>query len=145
LAFSKIIAAVDGSEESTLAARTAVKMASENEGAKVIALHVIEIPSFVFYHTDDMANEMVRKGKAEIEKWLIHIVNSSGESNVNLTTHVIISIYSVHSEIIKYAEEQGADLIVVGTKGRTGLKKILLGSVASNVVTYAPCTVMVVR
>jgi nucleotide-binding universal stress UspA family protein len=145
LTFSKILLAVDGSEESVLAARTAVKMASENERAEVIALHVLEIPSFVFYHSDDMTKEMVNKDKVEVEKWFNQIVNASGESNVKLRTHIIVSIYSVYSEIIKYAEEQGVDLIVVGTRGRTGLKRLLLGSVASGVVTYAPCTVMVVK
>lgn len=47
--------------------------------------------------------------------------------------------------IVKYAEEKEIDLIVVGTRGRTGIKKILLGSVASGVVTYAHCPVIVVK
>jgi nucleotide-binding universal stress UspA family protein len=46
---------------------------------------------------------------------------------------------------VKYAEDKEIDLIVVGTRGRTGIKKILLGSVASGVVTYAHCPVIVVK
>ena len=49
------------------------------------------------------------------------------------------------STIIDYAERENVDLIVVGTKGRTGFKKMLLGSVASDVVTYAYCLVLVVK
>ena len=44
-----------------------------------------------------------------------------------------------------YAEDKDVDLIVVGTRGRSGFKKLLLGGVATNVVTYAHCPVMVVR
>ena len=54
------------------------------------------------------------------------------------------SASSAH-EIIKYAKEKGVDLIVVGTKGKSGMRKALLGSVASKVVAYSPCSVLVVR
>jgi nucleotide-binding universal stress UspA family protein len=47
--------------------------------------------------------------------------------------------------IVNYAESQSIDLIVIGTRGRTGLRKMLLGSVASDVVTYTHCPVLVVR
>jgi nucleotide-binding universal stress UspA family protein len=47
--------------------------------------------------------------------------------------------------ILEYAEEQKIDLIVVGTRGRTGFKKLLLGSIASSIVTYAHCHVIVVK
>jgi nucleotide-binding universal stress UspA family protein len=44
-----------------------------------------------------------------------------------------------------YSEKNNVDLIVVGTRGRTGFKKMLLGSVASRVVTYAHCPVLVIK
>jgi nucleotide-binding universal stress UspA family protein len=46
---------------------------------------------------------------------------------------------------LEYAEKENIDLIVLGTKGRSGFKKLLLGSVASGVVTYAHCPVLVVK
>jgi nucleotide-binding universal stress UspA family protein len=49
------------------------------------------------------------------------------------------------SAIVDEASEWGADLIVVGSHGRTGLKRLLLGSVAGSVVSHAPCSVEVVR
>ena len=49
------------------------------------------------------------------------------------------------STIVDYAERENIDLIVIGTRGRTGIKQLLLGSVASDVVTYAHCPVMVVK
>jgi nucleotide-binding universal stress UspA family protein len=55
------------------------------------------------------------------------------------------STCSVADVIIKYAKEKNVDLIIVGTKGRSGMSKALLGSVASKVVTYSPCSVLVFR
>jgi nucleotide-binding universal stress UspA family protein len=51
----------------------------------------------------------------------------------------------VENAIVNYAETENVDLIVMGTRGRSGLKRSLLGSVASGVLTYAHCPVMVVR
>jgi nucleotide-binding universal stress UspA family protein len=52
---------------------------------------------------------------------------------------------TIPSISIKYAKEKGVDLIVVGTKGKSGMRKALLGSVASKVVAYSLCLVLVVR
>jgi nucleotide-binding universal stress UspA family protein len=54
-------------------------------------------------------------------------------------------ISRVGSAIVDYAERENVDLIVIGSRGRRGFKKMLLGSVASYVVTYAYCPVMVVK
>ena len=60
-------------------------------------------------------------------------------------SEVVISNKSLPADIIDYAENNNVNLIVVGTKGRTGFKRLLLGSVASAVLTYAHCPVLVVR
>ena len=49
-----------------------------------------------------------------------------------------------HEFIIKEAKEKDIDLIIIGTHGKTGLKRLLIGSVAQKVVGYAPCPVLVV-
>jgi nucleotide-binding universal stress UspA family protein len=59
-----------------------------------------------------------------------------------LKTEIISSVNAVGG-IIDYAEAQNVDLIVVGTRGKSGFRKLLLGSVASNVATYAHCPVLV--
>jgi len=67
------------------------------------------------------------------------------ESKVSVGTDVVFSTNSVVKTIVEYAEEKKIDLIVIGSKGMSGLKRMLLGSVASGVVTYADCPVLVVK
>ena len=68
------------------------------------------------------------------------------ENNIQIKSEIIgDSISKVGSAIVDYAERENVDLIVIGTRGRTGFKKMLLGSVASDVVIYAHCPVMVVK
>jgi nucleotide-binding universal stress UspA family protein len=64
---------------------------------------------------------------------------------VRVKTDVIDSPLSVVAAIVNYADREKADLIVIGTRGRSGVSRMLLGSVASGVVTYAPCPVLVVK
>jgi nucleotide-binding universal stress UspA family protein len=58
---------------------------------------------------------------------------------------VIDSSISVVAAIVDYADRDGVDLIVIGTRGRSGISKMLFGSVASGVVTYAACPILVVK
>jgi nucleotide-binding universal stress UspA family protein len=64
---------------------------------------------------------------------------------VQLKTEFIVAKRSVLSTMLEYIEEQNIDLIVVGTRGRSGVKKMLLGSIASGLVTYSPCPVLVIK
>ena len=62
-----------------------------------------------------------------------------------IKTDVITTPISVVSAILEYADKRDTDLIIIGTRGIAGFKRMLLGSVASGVVTYAHCPVLVVR
>ncbi|MBV9178899.1 MAG: universal stress protein [Nitrososphaeraceae archaeon] len=79
------------------------------------------------------------------ENSFIKIKEKCKENNVKVNTEVSSKAKSIVAQIVDYAESNNVDLIVVGTRGRTGFKKLLLGSVASGVVTYAHCPVMVVK
>jgi nucleotide-binding universal stress UspA family protein len=61
------------------------------------------------------------------------------EKNIEFEEESISSHRPVDYVLLEYAEEKNIDLIVVGTRGRSGFKKLLLGSIASSVVTYAHC------
>jgi len=60
-------------------------------------------------------------------------------------TAIVEAETSTASTIVDYAESKNVDLLVIGSKGRTGLKKMLVGSIATDVVKYAHCPVMIVR
>ena len=62
-----------------------------------------------------------------------------------ITAILIASTERIAAEIVDYAQLKNVDLIVLGTKGRSSFKKLLLGSAASEVVTYAHCPVLIVK
>ena len=79
------------------------------------------------------------------QKHVDEVKKRASNTNIRLNTEVIISNTSVVKSIVEYADRHKTDLIVIGTKGLSGIKKMLLGSTASGVVTYAHCPVMVVK
>jgi nucleotide-binding universal stress UspA family protein len=154
--FSKILVAVDGSEESMDAADYATEIARKYN-AELIAIHVISAKLLGFEYTPQpmlfglpatpsSVNYIVEMSKREAEGWLDRIKQQLSVDKVKLKTEVIIALKPlIAGEIVDYAQQQNVDLVVVGSKGRSGFKKALLGSVALGVVTYAHCSVMVVK
>jgi universal stress protein family protein len=83
--------------------------------------------------------------KNDVEMWFEKFNRNARENNIQLKTDLINSQRPVDYVLLEYAEKENIDLIIVGTRGRSGFKKLLLGSVASAVVKYAHCPVMVVK
>lgn len=142
---------MDGSESSMKAADYAVMLAKQN-GAQLIALNVIVSQLGYEYSagafglvTPNAKKNVLDKSKQEAQKWFDDIGKNAVANGVKLSTEVVASPTSVVPAIVDYAEKNKVDLIVVGTRGRSGFTKLLLGSVASGVVTYASCPVMVVK
>ncbi|MGB8024267.1 MAG: universal stress protein, partial [Nitrososphaeraceae archaeon] len=144
--FSKVLAAIDGSQSSIDAAAYAAAMARKNN-AQLIVLHILFSPLGYEYSSGKFGDETIpssvkqifRAAKNEAEQWFNKIKERTGEV---IRTEVIVTDTSVAGAIIRYAEEHNVDLIVVGTRGRSAFTKLLLGSVASAVVTYAHCPVL---
>jgi nucleotide-binding universal stress UspA family protein len=89
-------------------------------------------------HIDD-----AKAAATKVESAIVELAKSRGVNNVRCI--VESSDSSVEESIIKKAEAERTDLIVIGTRGLGGFKKLLLGSVSSGVVTHAHCDVLVVR
>ncbi|AFU58163.1 putative universal stress protein [Candidatus Nitrososphaera gargensis Ga9.2] len=149
--FTKILVCVDGSESSAKAADYAIEIA-KNHGAQMIALNVVVSQLGYAYSsgafglvTPSTINDLLAKAKQEARKWFDEIERKAAEQGVKVKTEIVASPTSVVPAIVDYAEKNKVDLIVTGTKGRSGFTKLLLGSVASGVVTYATCPVMVVK
>ena len=147
---SKIVVPIDGSENSMEAADYAVKMA-EKYGSEVAVVHVINLDQNIqllgIYRLSypDPIKKKIEEARAEAQKWFTEIIRNAEQRSVPIKTDVIDSPMSVVAALVNYADEKKADLIVIGTRGRSGIGKMLLGSVALGVVTYAPCPVVVVK
>ncbi|MEP6575927.1 MAG: universal stress protein [Nitrososphaerota archaeon] len=140
--FSKVLVAVDGSEYSMNAAEYAISITKEY-GSQLIALHVITSDVSTIASTFSPQMDEIKKNAQEyFDK--IRRRGDEAKWDIPLRTELIASS-SVVGGIIDFAEKENIDLIVVGTRGRSGLKKLLLGSVASGIVNYAHCPVMIVK
>jgi nucleotide-binding universal stress UspA family protein len=139
--FSKILVAIDGSDASMDAADYAISISKEYN-VELCAIHVIraDVDLFGPHETSEFMTTMRNEG----EKYLNKVRLKANEKSIQIKTE-IISFINIAGAIVDYAEENNIDLIVIGTRGRSGFKKLLLGSVASHVVTYAHCPVLVVK
>lgn len=152
MAFARILVCVDGSESSIKAAGHAIEIAKKHD-AQLIALNVIvsqlgyaySSGAFGLAGTPGAMNDLLNKAKQEAKKWFDEVEKNASAQGVKVKAEIVASPTSVVPAIVDYAEKNKVDLIVTGTKGRSGFTKLLLGSVASGVVTYASCPVMVVK
>ncbi len=128
----KLLVAVDGSPEAEKAARYALKLGRAYD-ASVTALNVIGVEP-------PIEREDERKSK-EI---LSHIKEIAKKAKANCKTKSRIDPI-VHRGILDEADEGGYDLIIIGSKGLTGIKRMVMGSVAENVARHANCPVTVIR
>ncbi|MGH9986927.1 MAG: universal stress protein, partial [Nitrososphaeraceae archaeon] len=90
--------------------------------------------------------KIMDEAKRESNPWFTRIRGEiSPESTIKFHSKIIISPVRASGIIVNYAENMNVELIVVGMRGRSGFKRLLLGSVASDIVTYAHCPVLIVK
>lgn len=144
----KILVPLDGSDWSFRAAKYAIKIA-KMANAEIVCVHaVVSLPSTAYanVHAGVLIPRYIEESKKEAQKWYDEVNIIAKKSGVvRLSADTILDVSSVADAIISYTERNNVDLIIMGTKGRTGLKKFLLGSVASGVLSHAKCPVLVVR
>ncbi len=140
--FTRILIPTDGSEHAELAIETGISVAREY-GADVVGLYVKDL-MFLTQFPEDRDIIALNNGlKEEGTLALKFLEEKAGKGGVGYTGKIVEG--HTAELILKVAEEEGCDLIVMGTIGRSRLKRLLLGSVAENVVRHAHCPVMVVR
>ncbi len=142
--FQRILVAVDFSEESRSALACAAELAAQFD-ASLTLVHVVE-PHFGPPDTDVPAltgevSDAEEYAEAKLE------LNALGEQMLGpcRVVETVVRAGLAFFEITEAAKALGADLIVVGTHGYTGLKRALLGSTAEKVVRHSPCPVLVAR
>ncbi|WP_292374174.1 MULTISPECIES: universal stress protein [unclassified Methanosarcina] len=140
--YRNIVIATDGSENTLRAISYGIELAKLS-GATVHALYVIDMTSFSSIPMDAGWEEMYNILREEGEK-AISVVKERGKvSGVEVREMILEGHPS--NEIIDFAEKNNVDLIVVGTLGKTGLDRFLMGSVADKVVRGSKVPVLVVR
>lgn len=142
--FTKILVAVDGSEASMDAADYAIEIARKYD-SELIALYVILSDITLFGpNLPPHIIEIRQQAQQHLDRIKQKLSDHAYDDKIHMRTEIISSTTTVGG-IVNFAERENVDLIVIGTKGRSGFKKLLLGSVASGVVTYAHCPVIVVK
>ena len=138
----KVLVPIDFSEPSLKALNYAVAFANQF-GASIFLVHVVEPASFL----NDMRNVPLAVSDGEVANKLHHKLVMLARKQIDPVTpvHPLVCIGKPFDEIVKTAKTFDADLIILATHGRTGLKRALLGSTAERVVRHASCPVLVVR
>jgi nucleotide-binding universal stress UspA family protein len=149
---TRILLAIDGSEEATLAAQTAIDLANKT-GSELHVVCATILPPYAFAlyegyaegfdagaYLQDETEEHTRRGQGLLDEQVRKIEAAGGS-----VAQAHLREGRPEAEITALAEEIGAGLIVVGSRGLGGLRRALLGSVSDSVVRHAHCPVMVVR
>jgi nucleotide-binding universal stress UspA family protein len=142
---TRILLATDGSEEADLAALRAVDLADATD-SELHVVHVGVVPTFLksypgtlgyerrlYEEIEEISRELLRK-----QSWRVKAAGGT-------VAGAHLRMGEVAMEIVALAEELGADLIVMGSRGLGGVRRALMGSVSDSVVRHAHCPVLVVR
>lgn len=140
MAFKNILVPTDGSEFTKPAIEKAVELAKEVNG-KVTAIYVIDQTIFGGVPLDSSLSSIFDMIQKEGRVATAYVKQKCDEAGIEVE-EVVIEGSPVKS-IVKASADY--DLIVMGTLGRTGFAKLMMGSVAERVVRYSKCPVMVVR
>jgi universal stress protein A len=147
VALNTLLVPVDFSESAIQAVDYAIRLA-EIFGSRVILLHVYHFPvelltDWSAYGTLAGSAEILEGLRKEREEQMAALGREKARPGVSLTTRVVEG--TPFAEIVKAAREENADLLVMSTRGLTGIKHILIGSTAEKVVRKSPCPVLVLK
>jgi nucleotide-binding universal stress UspA family protein len=147
---TKILLATDGSEEAALAAQTASDLANKTNSE----LHIVHVrpritPHYPGYYIGpgvvEDAREKERKHLEREAKRLLETQAEQVRAAEGSVAQLHLRVGSPDKEVVALAEELGTRLIILGSRGRGGVRRALMGSVSDSVVRHAHCPVMVVR
>lgn len=143
-----ILSPTDGSRNSDLAIRESGILAKKFD-AEVILLHVAHIEtSFSKQYADEYADESNVSYMSEIDKKEAEDILSRGVKileEVGVKPETVIRMGDPANEILKFARERDVDYIVIGSRGLSGIKKFLMGSVSTRVMEHSLCSVLIVK
>ncbi len=145
--YSKIAVAVDGSTTSDLALREAIRVAGQG-GAKVLALYVVDNATVLFdagyYDPSQIERAFAESGQRALEAASARLAAAGISHETTLVKDLPVT-GDVAASLNETARQWGADLLVIGTHGRRGVRRLVLGSVAEAVIRQSSMPVLLVR
>ncbi len=138
IGWNKILLATDGSRYSKAAAERAIDFAGEY-GGELRVVSVVDVPAEFYGEAPDAVEDLINKAKGYAED-----VKRQAES-AGIKAETFVREGETYKAILDLAKEQNVNAIVMGSHGRTGLKRLLMGSVTEKVIGYASCPVLVVK
>ena len=145
MAYHNILVPVDGSETSQAAVEKAVEFAKAF-GSKITVVQALVLDPYIAaeYISASQTNDLIERARTSIEESLAAAKAKFNEQGIEVETKLLEG-QVIHREIIRAAEELHADLIIIGSHGRTGFKKLFLGSVAQSLLGESHVPVLIVR
>lgn len=134
----KILVATDGSKYSNAAVAKAMDFA-KSYGGELQVVSIVDVPSEFYAEAPKVVEDMARKAKSFVEE----VRKQSEEFNIKTSTFTAEG--EAYEVITRLAKDEKADVIFLGSHGRTGLKRLLMGSVAERTIGHSPCPVLVVK
>ncbi len=136
--WNTIVLATDGSKYSALATDHAIAFAKSYAGELMI-ISVVDVPAEFYAEAPQAVEDLVHKAKGFVAD-----AKQQAES-AGVKAETFVGEAEAYLAINSLAQEKKADIIIMGSHGRTGLRRLLMGSVTENVIGHAPCPVMVVK
>ncbi|MGZ7046828.1 MAG: universal stress protein [Methanobacterium sp.] len=147
--YKKILLPTDGSKNSEMAAQHAFILAGRS-GAEIMVLYVIETPRFtgiISEDKDELINRIKEEGQKSFDEIKNMLMERKSEEKCEKDINISFEFKEGHPAdvILNTIEEENIDLVVMGTSGKRGMDRFLLGSVTENTMRSAEVPVLVVR
>jgi nucleotide-binding universal stress UspA family protein len=136
--WKKALVATDGSRFSKAASEKAIDFA-KSYGGELKVVSVVDVPAEFYGESPKTVEGLINKAKGFVED-----VKRQAEA-AGVRAETFVRGGEAYQKIVELAKELNVDTIVMGSHGRTGIKRLLMGSVAEKVIGYAPCPVLVVK
>ena len=136
--WKRILVATDGSRYSRAAAERAIDFA-KSYGGQLRVVSVVDVPPEFYAEAPNAVDDMIGKAKGHVKD-----IRLRAES-MGVNAEGFVGEGEAYQIITNLATKEGADVIVMSSHGRTGLRRLLMGSVAEKVIGHSPCPVLVVR
>lgn len=138
IGWKNILLTTDGSKYSEAASDRAIDFA-KSYGGELRVISVVDVPSEYYAEAPKAVDDLIKKAKG-----FVSAVKEKAEA-LNITAETFVGEGDAYKVITDLAKKERADVIFMGSHGRTGIKRLLMGSVTEGVIGHAPCPVLIVK